>query len=145
MIKFETLGMLDVAKNNPVLTSENDVDNYSFLTFDGDLYLILNTGLGDDAHKEDITIKAGDFLNGFLVKAWEGQKLVVDGKHITYGNGAADYSAIVEGTTVLTANDDGTLEVASAAPTSGIYFKVTDKCTLTEKAVKVKVCIAADE
>lgn len=142
MIKVETLGMIDVAKNNPILTSDTDVANYSFLTFDDDLYLISNTVSGDDVYKEDVTISAGEYLNGFLVKAWDGQKLVVDDKHITYGNGTADYSAIEEGTTVLTAATDGTLEVASAAPTSGIYFKVTDKCTLTEKAVKVKVCVA---
>lgn len=142
MIKVETLGMLDVAKVNPVLKSTSDVVNYSFLTDDGDLYLIANTLVGDDAYKEDVTISAGDYLNGYLVKAWESQKLVVDDKHITYGNGTVDYSNIVTGTTVMTAKSDGTLEIASAVPTSGIYFKVTDKCTLTEKAVKVKICIA---
>lgn len=143
MIKVETLGMLDIAKVNPVLTSTSDVANYSLLTDDGDLYLIANTLVGDDTYKEDITISAGDYLNGYLVKAWESQKLIVDDKHITYGNGTADYASIVVGDTILTASDDGTLAIATSAPTSGIYFKVVDKCALTEKAVKVKVCVAS--
>lgn len=140
MIKVETLGMLDVAKVNPVLKSETDVNNYSFLTFDGDLYLISNTITGDDAYREDIVIPAGEYLNGYLVKAWDGQKLVIDDKHIAYASGKK-YSDIVANTTLLTVSTDGKLAVATTAPTSGIYFKVTDKCNLTGKAVKAKVIV----
>lgn len=143
MIKVETLGMLDVAKVNPVLKSETDVNNYSFLTIDGDLYLIANTLTGDDAYREDIAIPAGEYLNGFMVKAWEGQKLVADEKHIAYA-ASKSYADIVAGTTLMGAKADGTLEVITAAPTSGIYFKVTDKCRLTQNAVKLKV-IAVDK
>ena len=103
--------MLDVAKINPVIKSETDTTNHSFMTFDGDLYLIANEITGDDAYKEGVVIPAGEFLNGYLVKAWDCQKLVVDGK----------------------------LKVTSSTPESGVYFVVTDTCTLTEKAVKVKV------
>ena len=140
MIKVETLGMLDVAKVNPVLKSDKDVKNYSFLTFDGDLYLISNTITGDDAYREDIVIPAGEYLNGYLVKAWEGQKLVIDDKHIAYDN-SKKYSDLKVGTTLLTANADGKLAIATTAPTSGVYFKITDKCSLTGKAVKVKVIV----
>lgn len=136
MIKVETLGMIDIAKVNPVLKSEADVANYSFLTVDGDLYLIANTLTGDDAYRDDVAIKAGEFLNGFMVKAWEGQKLVVDAKHIvgTYADIAVD--------TFMSAGTDGKLKVEASEPTSGVYFKVTDKCRLTENAVKVKVMVA---
>ena len=82
MIKCETLGMLDVAKNNPVLKSEKDMPNYSFIVDDGDTYVIMNEINGDAAYRKDEVIKAGDFLNGFMVKAWEGQKLIIDAKHI---------------------------------------------------------------
>lgn len=140
MIKVETLGMLDVAKVNPVLKSETDVNNYSFLTFDGDLYLISNTITGDDAYREDIVIPAGEYLNGYLVKAWEGQKLVIDDKHIAYADNKK-YADLVTGTTLLTANADGKLTVTTTAPTTGVYFKVTDKCSLTGKAIKVKVIV----
>jgi len=138
MIKVETLGMLDIAKINPVLTSANDVVNNSFLTVDGITYVILNDINGDDAYKDGVTIKAGEYLNGYDLSAWAGQKLVVDEKHITYASGT-DYDDITAGTTLLKPKTDGTLEVASTAPESGVYFKVTDKVTLTGKAVKVLI------
>lgn len=145
MIKCKTIGMLDVAKINPVLTSASDIMNYSFLYDDGDLYLIANDIAGDDAYVHDVQIKAGEYLNGYLVKAWEGQTLVIDEKHITYGSGE-DYSDIVvtAGSETLLAVDDSTnaLEIASEAPESGVYFKCVNKVTLTENAVEVKVMIA---
>ena len=138
MIKVETLGMLDIAKINPVLTSANDVVNNSFLTVGGITYVILNDINGDDAYKDGVTIKAGEYLNGYDLSAWAGQKLVIDEKHITYASGA-DYDDITAGTTLLKPKTDGTLEVTSTAPESGVYFKVTDKVTLTGKAVKVLI------
>jgi len=140
MIKVETLGMIDSAKVNPVITSQSDVANYQFITHDDDVYLIANTLSGDDSGKEDIIIKAGEYLNGYLVKAWDGQKLVIDEKHIKYAD-SKSYADIAAGTTLLKITTDGNLEVASAAPSTGIYFKVTDKCTLTEKAIKAKVIV----
>ena len=133
--------MYDIAKINPVLTSQSDVNNYSFITVDGILYLVMNTITGDNSYIDDAVIPAGEFLNGYQVDAWLGQKLVVDEKHISYASGA-DYDDITAGTTLLKPKSDGTLEVASTAPSSGIYFKVTDKVVLTEKAVKMKVMTA---
>lgn len=133
MIKVETLGMLDIAKINPVLKSEEDVKNYSFLTADGILYLISNTVVGDDAYLKDVVIPAGDFLNGYQVDAWVGQKLVIDGKHIEGGVAALN----VGDTLVVT--EDGTLKAGSAA---GVHFVITDKTTLTEAAVKARVAVA---
>lgn len=141
MIKTETIGMLDIAKLNPVITSEDDTANYQFITHDGNAYLVANTLSGDDYGKEDVTIKAGEYLNGYLVKAWEGQKLVIDEKHIAYGV-SEDYAAITAGTTLLTIGDDGKLEISATAPAEGVYFKVTDKTTLTGKAVKALVVVA---
>ena len=141
MIKLETLGMYDIAKINPVLTSQSDVSNYSFITVDGILYLVMNTITGDNSYIDDAVIPAGEFLNGYQVDAWLGQKLVADEKHISYGSGV-DYDDITAGTTLLTPKSDGTLEIASTAPQSGIYFKVTDKVVLTENAVKMKVMTA---
>lgn len=138
MIKVETLGMYDIAKINPVLKSANDVVNNSFLTVGGITYVILNDINGDDAYKDGVVIKAGEYLNGYDLSAWAGQKLVVDEKHITYASGA-DYDDITAGTTLLKPKTDGTLEVTSTAPESGVYFKVTDKVTLTGKAVKVLI------
>lgn len=140
MIKVETLGMYDIAKNNPILTSESEVANHSFITVDDILYLIDNTVVGDDSYRENIKFAPGEYLNGYQVEAWKGQKLVVDGKHVTDG-----ISGLSKGD-ALTAQVDGTLKKEASAPESGIYFKVTDTgVTLTEPAIKVVVCVAIKE
>lgn len=135
MIKVETLGMIDVAKVNPVITSTSDVENYQFITHENNVYLVANTLNGDDFGKENVTIKAGEYLNGFLVKAWEGQNLIIDAKHIT-----GTYATYSVKDTILTIGSDGKLAVGTA-PASGVYFIVSDKCTLTEKAVKARVVV----
>lgn len=134
MIKCETVGMLDIAKINPVLTSENDVTNNSFIKVDGITYLVMNDINGDDAYKDGVTIKAGEYLNGYDVSAWAGQKLVIDGKHITGG-----VDDLTEGTSVLVLDGEtGKLKVGTASD-GDVSFKVTDKVTLTEAAVKAVV------
>lgn len=134
MIKVETLGMIEVAKVNPVLKADKDVKNYSFITVDDIAYLVANTVTGDNAYREDIVIPAGEYLNGYALKAWEGQKLVIDGKHIMGG-----VEAVTVGT-ILVVADDGTLTTGEA---SGVHLVVTDVNTrLTEKAVKAKVVVA---
>jgi hypothetical protein len=141
MIKCASIGMLDVAKINPVLQSANDVKNYDFITNDGDLYLVANELTGDLAHVDDVTIKAGDWLNGYYVKAWEGQELIVDGKHVAYAENK-DYSDLAVNN-LMTVDANGKLAVANAAPESGVYFKITKVgMKLTEAAVKVKVMVA---
>lgn len=141
MIKVETIGMIDNAVLNSVLQSAKEVANYQFITDDGGTYLVCNTIAGDDAYIDDVKFAAGEYLNGYNVKAWEGQKLVVDDKHIAYDSNKT-YADLIAGTTLLTVNAEGKLAVASVAPESGVYFKVTDKCRLTGNAVKVKVYVA---
>lgn len=141
MIKVETIGMIDNAVLNSMLQSAKEVANYQFITDDGDTYLVCNTVAGDDAYIDDVKFAAGEYLNGYNVKAWEGQKLVVDDKHIAYDSNKT-YADLIAGTTLLTVNAEGKLAVASVAPESGVYFKVTDKCRLTGNAVKVKVYVA---
>lgn len=141
MIKVETIGMIDNAVLNSMLKSAKEVANYQFITDDGDTYLVCNTVAGDDAYIDDVKFAAGEYLNGYNVKAWEGQKLVVDDKHIAYDSNKT-YADLIAGTTLLTVNAEGKLAVASVAPESGVYFKVTDKCRLTGNAVKVKVYVA---
>lgn len=141
MIKVEHIGQLDIAKINPVLTSASDVANYSFITKDGITYLILNDINGDDSYKEGIKIKAGDYLNGYDVSAWVGQKLVIDGKHITGG-----VSGLTAGTSVLILDGDHAGMLKAGSPSAGdIAFKVTEKVTLTEAAVKARIFVASGE
>lgn len=140
MIKVRTIGGLDRVISNPVLKAATDVANYTFITNDGDVYLITNTITGDDAYKEGVVFAAGEYLDGYLVKSLEGLELVADEKHIAYAEGA-DYDDITAGTTLMTINENGKLAVAQAAPASGVYFKVTEKGRLTEKAVVIKVIV----
>lgn len=138
MIKCRTIGMLDHAVTNPVIKLNKDITNYSFVTVDGDLYLIMNTTTGDDAYVDDVVIKAGNLLNGYLMKAFASQEIVADEKHIAYANGS-DFDDITVGTTLFTVDESGKLAVANAAPQSGIYFKCTGKTALTGNAVILKV------
>jgi hypothetical protein len=130
MIKPETLGMLNVAKNNPVITLDTDTPNHSFIEFDDELYLIANKINGDNAYMEDQVIPAGEYLRGFRVADWVGQKLVVDLKHVTGTAPAVDDVLVVS---------DGKLATGTA---EGVYFTVTDTgVTLTGPAIKVQVCV----
>lgn len=141
MIKCETIGQLEVAKINPVLTSASDVENYTFITDNDILYLVANTLTGDATYTEDAVIKAGEYLNGYQVDAWVGQKLVVDGKHVAYASGKDIDDIAVDD--ILTVDANGKLAVAQSAPESGVYFTVTDiGVKLTEKGFKAVVCVA---
>lgn len=140
MIKCVTLGMIDGSVNNPVIKLATDTKNYQFVTVDGDVYLISNTLAGDDYGKEDVTFKAGEYLDGYLVKRWEGQQLDVDAKHISFSD-SKTYADIAKDK-FLKIKADGGLEYTETDPATGVYFKVVDKCRLTEKAVRVKVVVA---
>ena len=72
MIKVETLGMMNVARNNPVLKSDKDLVNNSFLVQDGITYLIDNVLTGDDSYRDGVVIPAGSlnliaFENVFII------------------------------------------------------------------------------
>ena len=135
MIKCETLGMLDVAKNNPVLKSEKDLANYSFIKFDGDFYVIMNEIVGDASYEKDVVIKAGEFLNGFNLEAWKSQRLIIDAKHID----EKFASVSTEGTVLVIDEATGKLKVGEA---SGVHFVVKAVTRLTEDAVIAKIAVA---
>lgn len=140
MIKIETIHGLDRVVVDPTIQSQNVVANYSFIENNGEVYLVANTITGDKAYVDDCTLPAGEYLNGHLIKSLEGQKIVIDEKHIDYGDNE-DYDDLTAGTTLLKVKANGKLQIAATAPTSGVYFKITDKCKLTEKAVKAMVMV----
>lgn len=133
MVKFETVGMYDDARNNPTLKLDKAIKNHSFVEIDGVLYLIDNTIVGDDAYREGVEIPAGEFLRGYPLEALKGQKLVVDAKHVTGG-----IDALKKGD-VLVAGEDGKLAAGEAA---GVHFVVDEPTVLTEAAIKVVVTVA---
>lgn len=144
MVKVETIGMILNSKNNPVLKSAEPIKNYSFIEDDNIAYVVMNEIAGDDAYNDDAIIPIGDPLNGYQLKAWEGLNILVDEKHITYGgNSVANYSQLNKGA-ILSIGDDKNLKIEATAPTEAkgnIYFKVVEKITLTQKAVKLRIMV----
>lgn len=127
MVKFRTVGEIEIAKNNPVLTHNADVKNGSIFVADGDTYMIWNTINGDDSYKDDVVIPAGEYLNGFNLSANIGQELVVDAKHIT--NNYAE----------LEAGDAVTFKSDYLVGTPTVSFTAVAKTLLTGDAVIVKI------
>lgn len=158
MLKVRTVGMIEKsAKNNPVVVAQEDVKNGIFYTVDSgnavlpvegsesekqskDLYVAINTGSGDARYSGDIVIKKGEYLNSYLVKAWEGQELVFDESHINYGE-SQDYSKIKENETKLVADTDGNLKISTDVSNYGIYFVVVKKLQFNGNAVSAKIVL----
>lgn len=136
MVKVRTIGAFQVEKNNPTLTFEDEIANNSFQVVDDKTYFIDCAFAGDASYRDDMVIPAGFPVRGYDLSAWVGLEMVIDMKHIPDG----DYDSISEGDT-LTIADDGTLAVGSAS--SGFYFTVTSKTTLTEQAVIAEICYAS--
>lgn len=135
MIKIQTVGGIQAAKINPVLTSNTAVTNMTIKTIDSVAYYIWNELSGDDAYKSDVAIPAGEMLNGYRLDSLVGLGLVIDGKHI--GDGESVDNLKAGDILVIGAND--AISVADAAPQSGIYFVVKSHTFLTEPAVIVEV------
>lgn len=137
MIKARTIGMLDNAVINPVLTSTSNVANYTFITDGDETYLIANTVNGDDSYFDDVTFAAGEYLNGYNLRPWVGQEIVADDRHIAYET-EKSYAALTVGG-YLTIDKNGKLVMATAAPESGYYFVIAGKTRLTGNAVILTV------
>jgi len=139
MIKFRDLGTFKVAKLSPVIVSQAEVANNTFIVFDEITYLVCQESNSDDSYKEGLVFKAGEKIRGFNIKSLLGRVLVCDKKHIDFDDGETYASSITAGTTLLGITDDGELEIINSAPASGYYFKVLRKCRLTEDAVELQV------
>jgi len=158
MIKVGTIGMIaDNKKNFPTVQAHADILNGYICTVaagktvapvagisgtpqTADLYIVMNTVNGDDSYT-DATIAKDDYANAFLLKQWDGQTLVLDEGHITYGAGE-DYSDITAGTTKLTVGTDGKLAINATTTDYGMYFLVTKKVNFCGNGVEVKIVVA---
>jgi hypothetical protein len=103
-----------------------------------ELYLVDNTIIGDITFGTDI--KQDTKINLKSLKALDQQFLIIDDQHISYATGVS-YNDIVEGTTMLGVNVDGKFEIIGANTGYAIYFLVTQKTGLTEKAVRARVIL----
>ncbi len=155
MIKVKTIGMIEKnAKNNPTVKAHQDLKNGALHTVSNgvtelpkvgtsddkqskNICVALNTGSGDKQHT-DFTIKKGEYVNSYLLNAWEGQEIVFDESHITYEN-SEDYSKIKPNETKLIAGEDGNFKVETDVSNYQIYFEVTEKLQFNGNAVSAKI------
>lgn len=159
MIKFETLGMYKVAKNDPTVIADGDTINYYIHTIGADgkadapvagvsgalqsenLYIAMNELTGDERYTGK-KIPDGGKLNSYLLKQFDQQYLIVDEDNITYADGES-FASITAGTTNLVAGTDGKLAIAAAVTYYHLYFAVKEKTVLGGKnAVRVQVVLA---
>lgn len=155
MIKVKTIGMIEKnAKNNPVVKAHQDLKNGALhIVTNGitefptpgtsetkqtkNICIALNTGSGDEKYT-DLTIKKGDFVNSYLLDAWENQEIILDESHITYEQ-SQDYSKISPNETKLVSGTDGNFKIETDISNYGIYFIVTEKLQFNGNAVSVKI------
>ena len=133
------------AHNDPTVKAHADVPNgYFFIisagvsavpTAAGELWVAINTPLGDDRYLADYVIKAGERLNGYRVKDWDGKELIVTQASLT------DTVASLAVDDVLKA--DATGKLAKAGINTTVTFTVVEKLNyLGEAGVRVKIAAA---
>lgn len=146
MVKLYTIGEIEHnAKSFPTAVASVDVPNGAFgkltgdtfaaFTTGADMFVVLNTQVGDNEYADSYTIKAGEKLNAFRLADWEGQFLQVSPSNIT-----GEVSSINVGDT-LTVGTDFKLKKASAT-TGDIAFKVVEKIAFVGTGVKVQIVVA---
>lgn len=133
------------AHNDPTVKAHADVPNgYFFIisagvsavpTAAGELWVAINTPLGDDRYLADYVIKAGERLNGYRVKDWDGKELIV-----TQANLTDTVASLAVGDTLKA---DATGKLAKAGINTTVTFSVVEKLAyLGEAGIRVKIAAA---
>lgn len=136
MVKWHTIEMIEhSAENTPNATAHADLPNGALvgLTYTGaskvtkapatanELYVVMNTQVGDDEYSTNYTIKQGEYVNLFKLSAWVGKEL-----DVTVDNIVTTYSDIAVGDTLTF--DATTFKFKEAAATTGdVKFTVISK------------------
>ncbi len=147
MVTFSTIEQIEhSAHNDPTVKAHADVPNgYFFIvnngvsavpTASGELWVAINTPLGDDRFLAETTIKAGERLNAYRVKDWDGKELIV-----TQGSVKSEIADLAIGA-VLKAGADGKLDASGVNTT--VTFTVVEKINyMGATAMRVKVAVVA--
>jgi hypothetical protein len=155
MVKLNSIGMFKTEKNDPTIKAHADIANGYLCTLDGsktkapvagasdatqtdDLYIVLNTIVGDNRYDAETTIASGDYCNTFIVKQWENQKLIVTTDSITFETGI-NYASISAGTTKFVAGTDGKFNISTDTSYHGVYFDCVEKLQYNGDAIAVVV------
>lgn len=148
MVKVHTVEMIEhSAHSTPNVKAHADMPNGALvgLTYTGaskvtkapatgnDLYIVLNTQVGDDEYDLAYTIKQGEYVNLFKLANWVGKELDVTKENVT-----GTYANIAVGDTLTF--DTTTFKFKKASATAGdICFKVME---LLPIGVRVLVQVA---
>lgn len=148
MVKVHTVEMIEhSAHSTPNVKAHADMPNGALvgLTYTGaskvtkapatgsDLYIVLNTQVGDDEYNLAYTIKQGEYVNLFKLANWVGKELDVTKENVT-----GTYANIAVGDTLTF--DTTTFKFKKASATAGdICFKVME---LLPIGVRVLVQVA---
>ena len=148
MVKVHTVEMIEhSAHNTPNVTAHADLPNGALvgLTYTNaskvtkapatgeELYIVLNTQVGDKEYDLAYTVKQGEFANLFKLSNWVGKELDVTKENIT-----GTFADIAAGDTLTF--DTTTFKFKEAAATAGdVCFKVME---LTPIGVRVLIQIA---
>lgn len=135
MVKVHTVEMIEhSAHSTPNVTAHADLPNGALvgLTYTGaskvtkapatgnELYIVLNTQVGDSEYDLAYTIEQGAYVNLFKLSNWVGKELDVTKENIT-----GTFANIAVGDTLTF--DATTFKFKEAAATAGdICFKVTE-------------------
>ena len=133
------------AHNDPTVTAHANVPNGFFHiisngssavpTANGELWVAINTLLGDDRYLADATIKQGAKLNSYRVKDWDDKELIV-----TQANVTDAISGLSVGDTLKA---DATGKLAAAGINTTVTFSVVEKLNyFGTPAIRVKIVVA---
>lgn len=143
---FGTVEMIEhSAHNDPTVKAHAEVPNGYFHiissgssavpTQSGELWVAINTPLGDDRYLADVKIPLGARLNSYRVKDWDGKELIV-----TQANVTDTISGLSAGDTLKA---DATGKLAAAGINTTVTFTVLEKINyLGAPAIRVKVVAA---
>jgi hypothetical protein len=143
---FGTTEMIEhSAHNDPTVKAHAAVPNGYFHlisngssavpTQSGELWVAINTPLGDDRYLADVSIKQGDRLNSYRVKDWDGKELIV-----TQANLTDTIDSLAVGDTLKA---DATGKLAKAGINTTVTFSVVEKVNyLGAPAIRVKIAAA---
>lgn len=143
---FGTVEMIEhSAHNDPTVVAHAAVPNGFFHiissgssavpTAEGELWVAMNTPMGDDRYLSNVTIPAGGKLNSYRVKDWDDKELI-----ITQDNLTDTVASLAVGNTLKA---DATGKLAKAGINTTVAFNVLEKLNyMGVPAVRVKVVVA---
>lgn len=151
MVRFKSVEEIEHSAHSvPNVTAHADMPNGALvgLTYTGsskvtkapatgsDLYVVINTQVGDKEYETEKTIASGEYVNLFKLANWVGKELYVDETNVT-----GTYSSISVGDTLTF--DATTFKFKKASATTGdIKFTVMAKGGLVTNYLTVLVDIA---